>query len=36
MLAPPFIVTEEELDDLVTRFATALDRTLSTLAAGVA
>ena len=36
MLAPPFIVTEEELDELVTRFATALDRTLSTLAAGVA
>jgi adenosylmethionine-8-amino-7-oxononanoate aminotransferase len=36
MLAPPFIVTEAELDELVTRFATALDRTLSTLAAGVA
>ena len=35
MLAPPFIVTGEELDEIVTRFATALDRTLSTLAAGV-
>lgn len=29
MLAPPFIVTESELDEIVTRFATALDRTLA-------
>ena len=36
MLAPPFSVSEAELDEIVTRFATALDRTLITLAAGVA
>jgi adenosylmethionine-8-amino-7-oxononanoate aminotransferase len=26
MLAPPFIVTEEEIDEMVTRFRTALCR----------
>ncbi len=31
MLAPPFIVTEAELDELVVRFKTALDRTLEKL-----
>ena len=35
MLAPPFIVTEPELDEIVTRFATALDRTLTAVSAGV-
>jgi adenosylmethionine-8-amino-7-oxononanoate aminotransferase len=35
MLAPPFIVTEVELDEIVTRFATALDWTLATVSAGV-
>lgn len=35
MLAPPFIVTEVELDEIVTRFATALDWTLAAVSAGV-
>ena len=35
MLAPPFIVTEVELDEIVSRFATALDWTLAAVSAGV-
>jgi len=34
MLAPPYIVTPSELDEIVTRFAAALDRTLAALAVG--
>jgi adenosylmethionine-8-amino-7-oxononanoate aminotransferase len=30
MVAPPFIITEAEIDELVARFKTALDRTLET------
>jgi adenosylmethionine-8-amino-7-oxononanoate aminotransferase len=35
MLAPPFIVTPAELDEIVARFGAALERTLSALAAAV-
>ena len=35
MLAPPFIVTETELDEIVARFGVALERTLSALAVPV-
>jgi adenosylmethionine-8-amino-7-oxononanoate aminotransferase len=35
LLAPPFIVTEAELDALVARFTTALERTLAIHGAGV-
>jgi adenosylmethionine-8-amino-7-oxononanoate aminotransferase len=35
MLAPPFIVSETELDEIATRFAAALDRTLAALPAAV-
>jgi len=31
MVAPPFIVTEEEIGELVTRFKQALEKTVSTL-----
>jgi hypothetical protein len=31
MLAPPFIVTEEEIDEIVSRFTRALDTTIATL-----
>jgi adenosylmethionine-8-amino-7-oxononanoate aminotransferase len=34
LLAPPFTITESELDELVTRFATALDRTFAMQGAG--
>jgi adenosylmethionine-8-amino-7-oxononanoate aminotransferase len=34
MLAPPYIVTGPELDEIVTRFTVALDRTLAALAVG--
>jgi adenosylmethionine-8-amino-7-oxononanoate aminotransferase len=34
MLAPPYIVTGPELDEIVTRFTAALDRTLAALAVG--
>lgn len=34
MLAPPYIVTETEVDEIVTRFTTALDRTLAAVSAG--
>jgi adenosylmethionine-8-amino-7-oxononanoate aminotransferase len=34
MLAPPYIVTETEVDEIVTRFTAALDRTLSAVSAG--
>jgi adenosylmethionine-8-amino-7-oxononanoate aminotransferase len=36
MLAPPYVATEAELGEISTRIALALDRTLTTLAAGVA
>jgi adenosylmethionine-8-amino-7-oxononanoate aminotransferase len=29
MLAPPFIITESEIDELVARFTRALDRALA-------
>jgi len=35
MLAPPYIVTTSELDEIVTRFAAALDRTLAALPVAV-
>jgi adenosylmethionine-8-amino-7-oxononanoate aminotransferase len=35
MLAPPFIVSTQEIDEIVTRFGTALERTLSSLAVPV-
>ena len=35
MLAPPFTITAAEIDELVTRFGVALERTLSTLAVPV-
>jgi len=31
MVAPPFIITEAEIDEIVSRFKTALDKTLETL-----
>jgi adenosylmethionine-8-amino-7-oxononanoate aminotransferase len=34
LLAPPYIVTGPELDEIVTRFTAALDRTLAALAVG--
>ena len=34
MLAPPYIVTETEVDEIVTRFTAALDRTLAAVSAG--
>jgi hypothetical protein len=35
MLAPPFIVSTQEIDEIVARFGTALERTLSSLAVPV-
>ena len=35
MLAPPFTITAAEIDEIVTRFRVALERTRSTLAVSV-
>jgi adenosylmethionine-8-amino-7-oxononanoate aminotransferase len=35
MLAPPFIVSTQEIDEIVARFGAALERTLVALAASV-